>query len=413
MKKGPLYNLRRFRRLLLRFYLTESGMLMVSGAILAGLLTLPIPAYQIFTTFACLLTLAFILGVVFRPRVRIGGNLPEKIVAGNEVSVRFWLTNSSRWPAYDVALGFDELPGSFKELSRECFIPRLGPGESACYELRFVSHRRGLYELPQPRIFSTFPFNLFRQGPDRGGKHALLVLPDFHQINRVDVSFDTRYQPGGIILASHVGESPEYIGNREFRPGDSTRKIDARAWARLASPVVKEYNEEYYCHIAVVLDTFLPTRLKKRSSGHPQFEAAVSLTASLAEALSRSERIIDFFAAGPDLYVFRTGRHTAPFENLLDILACVKSCRRNPFEIVAPALGEQLSQTSSVVFVLLDWDNHRESMLRMAVQADCTTRVLMVRKKRTSRPFHDAETWAGPFTCLSPEMILAGQLEQL
>ena len=80
----------------------------------------------------------------------------------------------------------------------------------------------------------------------------------------MDLDVGKRYQPGGIALTSHIGESPEYIGNRDYRPGDSLRRIDPRAWARLATPIVREYSEEYYCRIALVLDTYVPTALHKR-----------------------------------------------------------------------------------------------------------------------------------------------------
>jgi uncharacterized protein (DUF58 family) len=413
MKKTPLYNLRRLRRIILKFYLTDSGMSMISGLILVGLLTLAIPAYNILASIISLFLIGCILGFIFRPRARLTGQLPEKIVAGKEVSVRFLLTNKSRLPAYDVALGFDEMPRSFKELDRGRYIPRVAPGETVPFDLRFIALRRGMYELNQPRVFSTFPLNIFRNGRASRTRHSILVLPGFHQIDNVDIAVDTRYQLGGIALASNVGESPEYIGNREFQPGDSPRKIDPRAWARLAVPIVKEYNEEYYCHVALVLDTFVARRRRPKPAGYPAFEAAVSLTASLAESLSRGERIIDFFAAGPDLYVFRTGRHTAHFENLLDILACVEHCRKNPFEIVTPALQEQLRQTSSVVFIMLDWDTHREKALRLAVETGCHAKVIIVRDKPTSRPFHDAQSWSGAFSCLSPDMVHSSKLEQL
>ena len=47
-------------------------------------------------------------------------------------------------------------------------------------------------------------------------------------------------------------------------------------------------------------------------------------------------------AAGPDLYVLRSGRHTGQFENLLEILADIEHCTKNPFEVVTPALAEEL-----------------------------------------------------------------------
>jgi len=173
------------------------------------------------------------------------------------------------------------------------------------------------------------PFHLNRSGSAALPGKSLLVLPAFHQLTSVDLPVGSKFQPGGIALTSNVGESPEYVGNREYVPGEPARRLDFRSWARLGKPVVREYQEEYYCRIALILDTYMPSdtwltrnlkSLRQRylsKSEDPQpvnvLEAGISLTASIADALSRGEYLIDLFAAGPELYVFRAGRHTAHF----------------------------------------------------------------------------------------------------
>jgi len=411
--KKPRFHLIQRGRWLFRQYITDAGDRMLSCSVLAALLTLTLPAYHLFFVIFWLIALAFFIGWLFHPRVRIAAPWPEKIIAARPVSIPLRFTNRSRFPAYDLAATFVHFDPSLRQLHVENCLLRLGAGESASCEFHFEALRRGLYQFTEPQPFSTFPFNLFRHGPRRGKKRTLLVLPDFHPLQQLDVEADIRYQPGGIALASLVGESPEYVGNRPFQTGDSPRKIDTRAWARLAPPIVKEYHEEYYCHVAVVLDTFVGRRRKPGPSGFPEFEAAVSLTAAIADHLSRNERIIDFFAAGPDLYVFRSGRHTANFENLLDILAAVEHCPKHPFEVIAPALQEQLQQTSSVVFLLLDWDPPRERLVRQAVEAGCHTRIFIIRQAPPSYPFEEAQSWAGPVTVLDPVAIRQGTIDSL
>jgi len=211
-------------------------------------------------------------------------------------------------------------------------------------------------------------------------------------------------------LTSSIGESPEYIGNREYVPGDSARRIDYRSWARLAKPVVREYQEEYYCRVALVLDTFVPRGRKARREGFPDLEAAISLSASVADALSRGEYLIDLFAAGPELYVFRAGRHTAHFENILEIVACVDACRDNPFDTVAPALVDELTNISTVIGVLLDWDASRRQLVRTAVEMGCSVKILIVRDGETTEPIDFDE---GSVVQLSIAQIRDGGLDVL
>jgi uncharacterized protein (DUF58 family) len=284
------------------------------------------------------------------------------------------------------------------------------PGEHRSASIQLRPYRRGLYTLPPPRAYSTFPFNLTRDGRSQAEASTVLVLPHFHPLAGLDVPIGTRYQPGGIALTSNVGESPEYIGNREYVPGDAARRIDHRSWARLAKPVVREYQEEYYCRVALVLDTFVPRRRRSGRRGFAALEAAISLSASVADALSRGEYLIDLFAAGPELYVFRAGRHTAHFENILEIVACVEACHHNPFETIAPALADELTNISTVIGVLLDWDASRRVLARTAVEMGCSVKLLVVCDGETSEPIDFDE---GQVIRLSVDQIEQGGIEVL
>ncbi len=398
---------------ILQYYLTDVGRTMILAAFMAGLLTIPIPAYHIFTVMVVALAASFLIGLVFWPHVEVGGRLPAKIVAGQTATIKYTLKNRSRLPAYDLNLGLYCLPKQFQEIKPNRHISCLRPGESVEFSIHVLPLKRGQYHLLEPRCLSTFPFNLFRNGGYRVVKTPVLVLPAFTVLDRFDISADMRYQPGGITMASRVGESPEYIGNREYQFGDSPRRIDSRAWARLTRPVVKEYSEEYYCHVAVVMDTFIGKRRKPGPMGYPDFEAAVSVSAAMVANLSRTERIIDFFAAGTDLYVFRAGRHIGQFDSLLEILANVEPNYKGLFDSIPAAMEAELEQTSAVIFVLLDWDETRENLVRRAVVSDCSVKVIIIREKQTSRPFREALSWAGEIIKVSPENVQEGHFVEI
>ena len=166
--------------------------------------------------------------------------------------------------------------------------------------------------------------------PDR----VVLAYPRFFSLERLPLPAGRRYQPGGIPLASSLGDSIEFVGTREYREGDPLRRIHWRSWARRGLPVVKEYQEEYFSRIALVLDTFLPRRA--RGADRRRFEAGVSVLASIADHFGRSEDVVDIFAAGPDIYEVSAGRSLAYLENVLDVLACLEPCHEPPSTPSAP-----------------------------------------------------------------------------
>jgi len=391
----------RYLRFLWTFRFTTGGKWIIAGLLLSGVLgsaTVEVPIYQMFCALLALLCVDRVVGFLLRPKLEVLGNFPAKATAGQIVAAQYTLVNQGKLTAYDLALGFFRLPRSFEAVDPEATLGHLLPGDSLSTTIRLNPIRRGLHTLYRPRAYSTFPFNLTRDGRSRAEEPSVLVLPHFHPIAQLDIPVGTRYQPGGIALTSNVGESPEYIGSREYVPGDSARRIDHRSWARLAKPAVREYQEEYYCRVALVLDTFVPRGRKAARDGFPDLEAAISLSASVADALSRGEYLIDLFAAGPELYVFRAGRHTAHFENILEIVACVDACRENPFDTVAPALADELSNISTVIGVFLDWDTSRRELARTAVEMGCSVKILIVRDGETTEPIDFEEGSVVPLT---------------
>ncbi len=380
--------------------------------------SLDIPIYQLLFALAVFSVFVYATAFLLRPRIEVQGYLPEKAVAGQPVAARFTLVNHSRICARDLAVEGHDLPRSLKRVDAPVPIGGLVPGSSADTSFTILPLRRGVYAWPGWRAFTTFPFGLFRtsvRSVPRGAvarSGALLVYPAFHPLVAIDVPISARYQPGGIALSSNVGESPEYIGNREYRPGDSTRHLDYRAWARLAAPVVREFQEEYYCRVALVLDTFVPGSGRPGPDGFPNLEAAVSLSAAIADSLARGEYIIDIFAAGPELYVFRAGRHTAHFESVLEILASIDACRGNPFRKVTPALSDELASISSVICVFLDWDQDRAQLARAAAEAGCSVKVIIVREGNTTVSWAAAELH-GAVAQYTPQAVRAGSVDTL
>lgn len=401
---------------LIGFRVTALGWLAVLGWGLTAALgvgSIDKPIYVAVCAWTAPGVIAFVVGWLLRPRADVAADFPDRGAVGQVLSIRCRLTNGTRRPLFSVGAGLFIPPLEMTVAGSPEIVDAVPAGECATCHVRIVPRRRGIYAMPALQAFTTFPLNLYRTPAGDSGPWSLLVLPSFHPLHQVDVPVGTRYQPGGIALTSNTGESPEYIGNREYVAGDSIRHVDFRAWARLSKPAVREYQEEYYCRIALVLDTFTGKKEPPSPEGFPDFEAAVSLTAAVADALSRGEYLIDLFAAGPELYVFRAGRHTAHFDNVLEILAGVGHTVDNPFARLAPALLEELANISTVVCVFLDWDEGREYLVRAAVEAGCSLKVVVVREGATTRPIDALHAWTAHVRQVTPAEVTGGGVDEL
>jgi len=404
---------RRFADYLWRFKLTHAGKWIVAAWFVsgAGVVGLQLAIYQVFCALAALVGVAWIFGHLFRPKLAVEGRFPEKLVAGERARAALSVTNHARRDALAIGFIARDLGEALCPLDIDEHLLTVPAGRSVSFPVAIQPMRRGLYRFPDVVAFTAFPFDIVRSAAGRLAGSYVLVLPSFHRLGSFQLATGERHQPGGVLLSSHVGECPEYIGNREYVPGEPIRRLDFRAWARLGTPVVKEYQEEYFSRVALVLDTHLSAAWNERTRSGEAFEAAVSLTAAIADALSVGEHVIDLFAAGPELYVFRAGRHTAHFENLLELLACVDVCPNDPFDAIAPAVADELAGISSAVCVLLDWDDSRRRFVRTIVESGCPTKVILVRSGAPRDPVDPSESVE--FVELTPEQIMQGALPSL
>jgi uncharacterized protein (DUF58 family) len=173
---------------------------------------------------------------------------------------------------------------------------------------------------------------------------------------------------------------------------------------------VREYREEYFLRVAVILDTHVPP--EAGAPAREAFEQAVSLTAAVSDYMARQDYLVDLFAAGPNLYHLLAGRSLAYLDQVLDILAAVRASRTEPFEILEPALMENLSQITTVVCVFLDWNEARQAFTRNLETQGTAVKVVVVRDSACTLDPAVENFSAGPIAVVTPEQVAAG-LEEL
>ena len=366
---------------------------------------IPYPLYYLALLLFCTLVVGRAIGHVIRPRGTIARDLPDRVAAGARVPVRARVKNVGRFPAWALAVTERTRPGIVVAGNLR-YLERLGPGEEVERSYTLVVPRRGAWDLDGPVALSAFPFGLLHAVAPTAAPHRLLATPVFTRLAALDLPAGRKHQPGGLALVSEVGDSGELCGSREYRAGDRQRDIHHAAWARLGTPVVREFQQEWLCRVALIADTHLPRG--GTPAEHVAFEAAISLGAAVADALARQEYVIDIFAAGPDLYHFQAGRSLAYLDDILDILACVEGTSRNPFETLAPAIAEEISQISTAVLILLDWDAARADFVRALATHGVATKIAIVRDGPPSLDPTGTETAAGPPVVLSPADVVRG-----
>jgi uncharacterized protein (DUF58 family) len=235
-----------------------------------------------------------------------------------------------------------------------------GTSTSVTMKARFAE--RGDLTLGRFRVSALVPLGLASGPPMESAPIRIRVVPRPANVLRINLPLATKHQPGGVALASKTGESMDLRGVRPYRKGDRIRDLSARTWARTGKPAVREYQEEYFTRVGVILDCVAPA--SRRATTDDAFEAAVSLTAGVVARLGRGDALVDLLVTGGEVHALTLGRSLGFLEQALDHLAVAEIEESVDRTRLLKVLTPYLTRLSAVVMVVDGWDDAREAFLR-------------------------------------------------
>ncbi len=306
---------------------------------------------------------------------------PERVMVGRNAHFEVCLQNRSDRSFHDIHIDGPFLPWDGFWTRSRVSLAELGPAEGHRLTLSARFEARGQHELDSFSASALLPLRL-AQGPRLASAGTrFIVVPRVTPVLPLELPRSARYQPGGTALASLVGESMELVGVRPYRDGDRIRDLHAKTWARTGEPAVREYHQECFSRVGVVLDT------DARAAGEDAFEAEISLAAGIVSQLFWDDALIDLLIPTHALHPLTLGRSLGYLDQALDRLACVAS--GPPFDAarIEDLLRPHLSRLSSVVFVSAAWDPERSALVRAFEKAGVGCRSIAVQEpKRAALP---------------------------
>lgn len=416
--------------------LTRAGWTVFWGAVataLMGLDTEVSVSYQAFTFLAFLLMVAVVSSWFFGGKFAAHRALPRFATAGVPVKYQVLITNLTGRNQAGLVL-LEELTDSrppfpeWRERSRfasrktKSFrvksgplsasktnqlktgeIPAMGPKQQVEVTAELLPARRGMLHFNGVSVARLDTLGLCRALSRVAAPQSILVLPRRYLIPPVALPGSVKYQQGGVAMASNIGQSEEFIGLRDYRPGDPLRHIHWRSFAKAGKPVVREFEDEFFVRHALILDTFTDDPYSEI------FEEAVSVAASFACTIRTQESLLDLLFVGPDSYCFTSGRGLAHSDQILEVLASVKPCTDKPFLSIEPLVLNHARAVSGCICVLLDWDEARRTFVQKLQKLGLPVTILIVASPPRAEELKAVRQSAGLETAT---ILTAGKIEE-
>lgn len=215
---------------------------------------------------------------------------PRRARVADDVRVGIRLRNEGRSP-----LPLLRLEDSFAAFEPSAvLVERTKPGEHAHVELVRTATRRGLFTSGEVTLASGAPFGFLRSKRRISVATEVIVVPRWVELRSFPILEPSSFPSDVLHERARTGAGEEFLGVRDYRPGDPPRTVHWRSTARAGHLVVREYEEEVASRVALVL--------AGTDTGEPPdsaFEVLASAAASIAIYALQTGHPIDITRSAP------------------------------------------------------------------------------------------------------------------
>jgi uncharacterized protein (DUF58 family) len=274
--------------------------------------------FGVFGLMIGILLVSYFISLLVVRRLRVRRVVPDHGVVGTPLAMSYEFHNEKRyWPSLSVCLS--ELDGA-EGFTRQpmCYMLHAAPGMTAVVPTEFIPKRRGLQELDQFQLSTSFPFGFIKRAVTVRHKDRVLVLPALGDVDSRLLEQCRSAETTGAAMRPKPGGQDEFYGVKEFREGESQRWIYWKRSARTGTLVSKQMTQVSPPRIVLVIDTFLQDRSVEQ---HVLVERAIAMAASLASAALADGLAVGLYAWNGDWVGIHPTRGKRQREDILSILA--------------------------------------------------------------------------------------------
>jgi uncharacterized protein (DUF58 family) len=296
-------------------------------------------------------------GIMLR-RLQVTRRAPEYVFAGDPLVIDYSLDNEHRWSAalaLEIEDGLspaDRPAAATARVAPRLIFERVAGGTRAWLRWRGMAPERGRYDFTTIDLVTRAPFGLLERRMTVSATDELVVYPRVGQLTRRwnllqrEASETKRGR-----RHNRTAQQQEYHGLRDYRPGDSPRWIHWRTSARLAQPMVKEFEQQNEQDLAVLVDPWLPAS-KDTSKERDALEASLRFAATVClEACRQPGRRLVLGWTGSRPGVRQGPASVRLLHELLTQLAVMEANSTGPLASLFDALPPSVLREAMLVIV--------------------------------------------------------------
>ena len=268
---------------------------LAAGAAVLFLLGTNVQAGWLFVLCALLLG-TVVTGLVLPGRmlrgIEVERRAPAEVVQGEEAYVELIVTDHAR--GVKLGLTFEDPHVSPTSL----YVTKVLPGERVELVTVRRARKRGVHEASAVTLRSAAPFGVAERRRTLQVAGSTIVLPAVIPLGSLPfLALDPDPERASRSVPRR-GTGPEFLGVREYRPGDSPRHVHWPSTARTGTVMVRELEQQRSRRLAIVIDTLTDVG----DVGTP-LDACCTAAASIGRVAFTDGHRVRFVVSGPRVTV--------------------------------------------------------------------------------------------------------------
>lgn len=371
-------------------------------------------------------------GAMTQPRIYLARKAASSIAVNRWVNVSLTLNHSfSR--DYSVEI-FEHLP-DYVDSTDMPLLASLCVANKTHLEYKIKSYERGplnfwgtFVRVPSPlgfwvtqyRVTTTQHGEIFEQNIEKSPTNksslqkqhseTIRVYPDFKAITTYTLlATDNHTSQLGIKRKQRRGEGLDFLQLREYRKGDSLRRIDWKATSRRNELISREYQDERDQQVVILLDC--GRRMRAQDDDLVHFDHALNASLLLSYIALRQGDSVGFLTFGGEARWIAPQKGLGKMKTILSQLYDVKTSKMSPDYIEAAEKLIALNHKRSLIVLVTNSRDEDTSEILMAADllkrrhlvlvANIREAVIDSMDQREVDDLNDALNYAGAFGYLS------------
>ncbi|MFH1519594.1 MAG: DUF58 domain-containing protein [Candidatus Omnitrophota bacterium] len=299
-------------------------------------------------------SLVWLFLTYFTVHLQLSRKMVSRVTEDDTLEVAAQIRNVSFLPVFNFGLEENFTCTQPNQEKKRFFVSYLGSKSSCEIKYDYLCFKRGEYKMGPFVVYFFDPLNLFFLKRTYHVYSEVVVYPQIFKIEKFPALTRSILPWFGIETARSSGDDDEFYGVREYKDGESVKKIHWISSARKNKLIVKQFQLQSFFGTTIIFNL---EKAKNLGEGKESVaEYIIKVAASVANYLTERGVSIELLAHIGEIVHLPFNKGQEHLENILRVLAVAQVESRISFREAFEEFARYIPNDSSLVAVMSDQD---------------------------------------------------------